>query len=247
MPLLTYTELMLPLLVFAGAALQLAGGMGFGVVVGPTLVATIGATSGIQAAIILNIGVAMFGWLAGRKTVRYDILRPMAPGLILGVLGGVTATIFMPEWLVKASLCISLACICFMPESSAQTTSTGLTKLSLASGTMGGALAIPGPAAAVYLRSVLPSTKEMRSSMMPLLTLAYLFTGLVLLFTQGIAQSALSVSVVTMPAAAAGICAGIFAAKRVPEKTLKRLTQIILLATLASLSVTTVRDISAFF
>lgn len=244
---LALSELLLPLLVFSGAALQVAGGMGFGVVAGPILVATVGATAGIQAAVILNIGVALFGWILGKKYVRYDILIPMVPGLVIGILIGVASAALVPEWIIKAGLCISLGFICFLPTRSEHPNDSQPFRLSLTSGTMGGALAIPGPAAAVYLRHAIPSTVEMRSSMMPLLTFSYIVTGFALLFTQGLNQNALAICISNGPIAIAGIIAGLFAANRLSDLTLRRLTQLILYATLANLTFTTIQDLLVQF
>ncbi len=247
MSLLTLTEFLLPAMVFAGAALQIAGGLGFGVVAGPALVACLGPTSGIQASIILNIGVAIFGWLAGRKDVRYDAIRPMVPGILIGTLSGLTATLLTPEWLIKIVMCGSLGWICLLPhirQNPCPPEAKETFKFSVTSGIMGGALAIPGPAAAVYLRKVITSPKALRNSMMPLLTFAYILTGFILFTSQGITEEALSTSFKTFPAAIAGLITGTLIVTRISEATLERVTQVILLATFTSLAIITTGDIA---
>lgn len=245
---LTLVEILLPLALFTAASVQAAGGMGFGLIAGPVMIATLGSSVGIQAAVMLNLLVAlvacMVASMAGRN-VRFDLLLPMVPGVVVGMLGGLIASLLVPELMMKTVLCLTLAWICLPAKSTSEEVKPHALRFAITSGVMGGALAIPGPAAAIYLRSVISNTQAFRSSMMPLLVFVYLGTGMGIFFTQGIDPTAIQVSLSSGPAAIAGLLFGMLVSRWISDGSLKRLTQGILIATLLSLVVTTTKDLLA--
>ena len=241
---LTLVEILLPLVLFIAASVQAAGGMGFGLIAGPVMIATLGSSVGIQAAVILNLLVALVACMVGRN-IRFDILLPMIPGVLMGMLVGLVASLIVPELAMKTILCLTLGWICLPARRTGEEVKLHTLKFAMTSGVMGGALAIPGPAAAIYLRSVISNTQAFRSSMMPLLVFVYLGTGVGIFFTQGIDAAAIEVSLTSGPAAIAGLLFGILVSRWISDEALKRLTQGILIATFLSLVMTTTKDLIA--
>jgi uncharacterized membrane protein YfcA len=219
---------------FTAASVQAAGGMGFGLIAGPVMIATLGSSVGIQAAVMLNLMVALVACMVGRN-IRFDLLLPMVPGVLMGMLVGLVASLIVPELAMKTILCLTLGWICLPARRTGEEVKLHTLKFAMTSGVMGGALAIPGPAAAIYLRSVISNTQAFRSSMMPLLVFVYL----------GIDAAAIEVSLTSGPAAIAGLLFGILVSRWISDEALKRLTQGILIATLLSLVITTTKDLIA--
>jgi|GEM_PF-5619481 len=237
-----YVEILVPIALFSAAALQAAGGMGFGLVASPLLVTLLGSIAGIQAAIILNLIVAAILWVLGHKEIKYQLLIPMIPGLVVGMLIGVLTVIVMPQWLLKMALCIALGWVCFAPIAADQPRKKMLHKFSFTAGIMGGALAIPGPAAAAYLQSVTSKAHTVRSSMMPLLVFVYLGIGIGLFIINGIDNVAITAAKNATLIVVLGLLVGFLASNYLSNDTLKRLAKVIMVSTLICLIATTTSD-----
>jgi len=228
---------------FAAAAFQSASGLGFGLIAGPVLVATLGLSTGLQVAVLLNLLVAAGAWGLGHKAVRYDLLYPMAPGVMFGLAVGCGVSLMMPEWAMKAAMCLALGWVWFSRQPQTECTRAETFRLSAVAGAMGGALGIPGPAAAVHLRRQAPDVRAFRSSMMPLLAAVYLAAGLGRYAAKGIDPAALYAVLTDGPAVVAGLVCGVFATRSAPERVLHLLGRAILMATFAAILGTTIMDI----
>jgi len=228
---------------FAAAAFQSASGLGFGLVAGPILVATLGVSMGLQVAVLLNLLVATAAWGLGRKDVRYDLLYPMAPGVICGLAGGFGISLVMPDWAMKAAMCVALSWVWLARQRQTQCTRVETFRLSAIAGAMGGALGIPGPAAAVHLRRQAPDVRAFRSSMMPLLAAIYLVSGFGVYAAKGIDPSVLNAVLTDGPAVVAGLGFGVFATRSASERVLHWLARAILMGTFAAILGTTLIDI----
>lgn len=242
---LLLSDLLLPVVLFTAALAQAAGGIGFGLIAGPALVLVLGGTAGMQATIMLNLLVALFTWIACRKDVRYDHVLPMAPGLLLGISLGLGVAVLAPEWTVKITLCFVLAWICFGAKQVSNAMTSSTLRFSLLSGVMAGSIAIPGPAAAIYLSGVTNNARAARSAMMPLLFFTYAVTGLGVASIQGINEQAISVSASYAAMVVAGILPGLWLSRWLSERTLRHITQSLLVGTLCALMYTTTGDVAA--
>lgn len=232
----TTLDLLLPVALFAAAAVQAAGGLGFGLVAGPVLVAALGLPAGFQAAILLNLLAALTGWALSRREARYDLLRPMAPGVAIGVGVGLVAATLFPEWLLKVAMCMALGWVWLAPATAATPAPGSTFRLAAMSGAMGGALAIPGPAAAVHLRRVSNDARTFRGSMMPLLFVVYLGVGAGMVALRSIEPTAIATSFAYLPAVFAGLVVGRAVSRRVSEPVLELLTRALLALTFAALA-----------
>jgi uncharacterized membrane protein YfcA len=241
-----FTDLLLPLVLFTAALAQAAGGMGFGLIAGPVLVLALGGAAGIQATIMLNLAVALVTWLVCHKEVKYTQILPMAPGLLAGIGCGLGLSLLAPELAIKIALCIILAWICFITTQGIQKAGSSRVKFSLLSGVMAGSLAIPGPAAAVYLRGISQTAGAARSAMMPLLFFTYAVAGVGVVSLHGLNGKALEMSTSYGPIAIAGVLAGLCLSQCLSERTLGRITQGLLFGTLLTLIYTTTGDLSKF-
>ena len=118
-------------------------------------------------------------------------------------------------------------------------------RFSLLSGVMAGSIAIPGPAAAIYLSGVTNNARAARSAMMPLLFFTYAVTGLGVASIQGINEQAVSVSASYAAMVVAGILPGLWLSRWLSERTLRHITQSLLVGTLCALMYTTTGDVAA--
>ncbi|MFT6372655.1 MAG: putative membrane protein YfcA [Gammaproteobacteria bacterium] len=241
-----FIDLLLPLVLFTAALVQAAGGMGFGLIAGPGLVLALGGAAGIQATIMLNLIVALVTWLACHQEVRYAHVLPMVPGLLAGIGCGLGLSLVVPELAIKIALCIVLGWICFINTWVVQKAGSSLVKFSLLSGVMAGCLAIPGPAASVYLRGISQTAGAARSAMMPLLFFTYAVAGVGVVALHGLNEKALEMSTSYGPIATAGVFAGLWLSRWLSERTLSRITQGLLFGTFLTLTYATTVELFKF-
>lgn len=245
MSLLESPDVLIMIVIFLAALIQAAGGMGFGLIAAPVLVAALGPTAGIQAAILLNILVALVAWGIGRKEVRYDLLMPMMPGALAGLFIGMAISLLVPAMMIKVALCAALVGLCFLPQKRREEARSRDQSLPVLSGIMGAALAMPGPAAAVYLRGRTETARSFRSSMMPVLSVIYLGAALGGLSVRGLEPAAINAFALDSQSAIAGLMAGLLVSKRLSEQLMVSLTKVLLLATASILVCTTASDLLA--
>lgn len=227
--------------IFVAAMFQTATGIGFALIAGPFLLMYLQDGSAIQISVLLNLLMSVVLAPTMIKHVHWPSLRHLAVGLVGGLPVGIALFIWADLTLLKlgAAAFIALALIPFLRPPVVQSIHDR-SGAGIASGFVAGVMtsfaAMPGPAASYYLTGLQNLPRDVaRSTIYGYFVLAY-GAALVLHTTlTGVADKTLVTSAWFMPAAAAGMLAGIPLARRLSQKWFRLAVAATLLLTAVTL------------
>lgn len=210
--------------IFVAAMFQTATGIGFALIAGPFLLMYMHDGSAIQISVLLNLLMSVVLAPTMVKHVHWPSLRHLALGLVGGLPVGIALFIWADLTLLKlgAAAFIALALIPFLRPPAVQDaddrSAPGIAS-GVVAGVMTGFAAMPGPAASYYLTGLQNLPRDVtRSTIYAYFVLAYgAALGLHTTLT-GLEDRTIVTSGWFMPAAAAGMVAGIPLARRLSQK-----------------------------
>lgn len=236
---LTLTALALAsLVVCAGTALQVATGVGLGLLAGPVLILSLDSGTAIFVAIILNLLVS----LALLPREKGDIYWPPLRLLLTGTLAGVPL-----GWLVlqqidasvlklfTGAVVLAAAIQLLLPRRAAAAGGRKTLHLrTLAgggfSGFMSGCLAIPGPVAMWTLLQQNLAPAQVRATLRAIFVFSYSAAFLVHIGLGGATAAGWSTVAALGPALALGVALGVAVKRHVAEAALHAALRLLLLA-----------------
>lgn len=228
--------------VFVAATVQGATGMGFGLLAAPVLLLLTDRPSSVQTAMILSGLVAVAAVWFVRRNVRFDQALPLLAGIVVGAPVGAWIFLSAGNVMVKiiAATAVGISLYLFLNPMKRSETAKGLTPidggLSLASGVMGGALAIPGPAAAALFARHGYSAANQHATLLAFFIPAYAGAAIAqALVGGGLDPLALQDTINLAPVVAAGAITGVLAGKFIPAIWWRRAVIAILITTIAAL------------
>lgn len=232
--------------VFAAATLQAATGIGFGIIAGPLLLATLNDGSAVQISIILNLMIATL--LAPTVWQHFDsnVLPKLVLGLLIGSpLGLVIFTALDIVYLKALAGIFVLLALFFLlfgnrlalgdvhqNPAAAEQISIGAI-----AGIMGGSLAMPGPIPAAWLSARGFGKVVTRATILVMFIFAYLVALLLQVALVGINKDTLLYSAELAVPTAIGIVAGRYLSHRISEAVFRNIVIVVLIATSVTLLV----------
>ena len=229
------------LVVCAGTALQVATGVGLGLLAGPVLILSLPVESAIFVAIILNLSVSLLLLPQERGEISWPPLRLLLFGTLVGVplgwlvlqaLDAMTLKIFTGVVVLVAAVQLLLTRRKALGKDSARL----LTLVGGGfSGFMSGCLAIPGPVAMWTLLQGGIAPAVVRATLRALFIFSYGLAFLVHIGFSGASPTSWRAVATLIPALAVGIVLGIFVKRYVKEANLQIALRLLLLAMGSSL------------
>jgi uncharacterized protein len=193
------------LLVFAGALIQVAVGIGFSVIVAPAFIVAVGAKSAVPILLVMNLAVSIIA-LAGTRRDDWDGLRKALPavtvGLVLGAL--VLPRLSSSSIGLLVGVLLIVGAVPFRPAKLSDALATGAPVLA---GLATVLTATPGPLTALgFIWRGLPANK-IRSAVQPFAAICYATA----LAFHGSAALAAAHTIIEMPTIAVALVAGCIA------------------------------------
>ncbi|MBB3189659.1 sulfite exporter TauE/SafE family protein [Halomonas cerina] len=228
------------LIIFFASTLQAATGFGFSVLATPLLFLIFEPHQAIQINIIISLIISLILYPELKKTVDKHLLYNLAKGAIIGTPIGVVLILFLSETMLKifaGIVILSLTFVVLLRFSIQQKGSRDIIS-GLSSGALTTSLGMPGPPLLLYFSSTNLDKHTLRSTTLIYFLFIY-FLGLIAhVFTIGSSWNTWLIAAALTPMAFAGIFAGRTAFRMISQKTFRIINISILLATGASLIVT---------
>ncbi len=240
------------LVVCAGTALQVATGVGLGLLAGPVLILSLPSETAIFVAIILNLLVSLALLPQEKGDISWPPLRLILVGTLVGVplgwlvLRQIDATTLK---LFTGVVVLAAAIQLLLPRRAATGGGKAARLRTLVgggfSGFMGGCLAIPGPVAmwALLQQDMAPS--QVRATLRATFVFSYGAAFLVHFGLGGETAAGWSTVAALVPALAAGVGLGIVVKRHVGDATLHTALRVLLLVMGLSLLWKGISDVTA--
>lgn len=232
--------------VFAAATLQSATGIGFGVIAGPLLLATLNDGSAIQISIILNLLIATLLAPTLWRQIDSRVLSKLVPGLLigspLGLLIFTTLDIVYLKALASAFVLLALFFLLFgnrraIDNPDTKPSSAEQAAIGIIAGIMGGSLAMPGPVPAAWMSARGFGKVATRATILIMFIFAYLAALLLQVFMVGISMTTVLFSAELAIPTVVGILAGRYLSHRISEAVFRNTIIVVLIATTVTLLV----------
>ncbi len=241
------------LVVCAGTALQVATGVGLGLLAGPVLILSLQSETAIFVAIILNLLVSFALLPQERGEISWPPLRLLVLGTLFGVpLGWLVLRQIDATTLKLFAGVVVLAAVVQLLLLRRQAAPGGARRARLVtlvgggiSGFMSGCLAIPGPVAMWTLlqQNIAPSV--VRATLRALFVFSYGAAFVVHVGLGGDSGASWRTVAALVPALAVGVALGVVVKRKVREATLHVALRLLLLAMGLSLLGKGILDVSA--
>ena len=237
-------------LILLGSALQVATGVGLGLIAGPSLLYFLDSISAVQTAIILNLVLTLFLLPSERNSISRPPLLHLSFWSCLGLPFGF-ALLFLLELsslklLGAAVILLAVVQLKFFPaKSSDGTDGPWMIRVGGSiSGAMTGALAIPGPVALWALLSSGTDAVTTRATLRAYFIIAYSMAFLLHLGFVGSGRQTWGMSGVLVPAVIGGIIAGLYGRRYLDPEQLRRVLEIVLVIMGFSLLIKGILDVT---
>ena len=228
------------LVVFAGAFLQSATGIGFALVAGPVILILVDGHTAVQVTMALSLTVC----LVLAPTLMTQVDRPMLKRLLIGTVIGLPIGVLV-FWTVSLLILKVLAmfAVAFMAwialrglapgEDSTNPTSGRTTDILIGvlSGAMNTALAMPGPAAAARLTALAMPKLAVRATVLLLMVISYIAALAAQAGFVGIDGETMETAAWLLPATLVGLFAGKLAVTWISEIAFRRIIAVVLVVT----------------
>lgn len=222
-------------LIMIGSALQVASGVGLGLIAGPSLLYFLDSISAVQTAIILNLVLTLFLLPTEIKSVNHKLLLNLSFWACLGLPFGFSLLFLLEISTLKLLgamiILLSVIQLKFFPAKQAfDHAGPWLIRLGgVVSGVMTGALAIPGPVALWALLSSGTDALVTRATLRAYFVIAYMLAFALHLGTAGWGVATGTMSLTLLPAVIGGIVAGFSCRRYMDAGQLRRLLEIVLI------------------
>lgn len=229
--------------VFGASLLQAATGIGYGVIAGPVFLILLNGSEAFQISIVHNLLIAMA--LAPRlwRQMDRDLLRHFMIASMIGLpigfwfltIAGVTTLKLLAAGAIAITLFLATRPLRQQTNQFNRPNRRETTAIGLASGLMGGALAMPGPLAAAWMSRRGWGKATIRSTVLVFFVFAYGVALLLQILFAGISDDTWRLTLTLTPALAAGILVGNVLARLICENRFRQILQFVLAATIAGL------------
>ena len=237
-------------LILLGSALQVATGVGLGLIAGPSLLYFLDSISAVQTAIILNLVLTVFLLPSERNAISRPPLLHLSIWSCLGLPFGF-ALLFVLELstlklLGAAVILLAVVQLKFFPaKASSRTGGPWMIRVGGSlSGAMTGALAIPGPVALWALLSSGTNALTTRATLRAYFIIAYSLAFLLHLGFVGNGRQTWGMSGILVPAVIGGIIAGLYGRRYLEPDQLRRVLEIVLVIMGLSLLLKGILDVT---
>ena len=236
----------LHLVVLTAAFLQAVTGIGFALIAGPVILLAMNDGSAFQVTAILSFLIAIV--LAPRiwRFANRDAFKALSVGAALGLIPGIVlyATVGTSFLKIGAGLVLAALCVQFFfgvgTPNRKRPVSSGI---GFVSGCLGGALAMPGPTAAIGLARAGADKVVSRATILTFFVLVYPFIFLGQSLAAGLTQDTMMATALFVPATLAGTLAGRWAEPHVNETHYRRVVLFFLVVIAGSLLFTGFRAV----
>lgn len=239
--------------VFIGSALQVATGIGLGLIAAPAILFVLDGPAAVQVAIILNLVLTALMLPSERTQVSVDRLYAISKWALIGIPVGGLLLMMMGNTSLKlvcgAVVLLALVQLRFfpLPVLDAPRQQRWLNRIGGAvSGGMTGALAAPGPIALWALLSSGLDTLSVRATLRAYFLFAYVVAFAVSLVLIGSSARIWETSIALLPAVVVGIGAGMMGRRSLRPAALRTILELVLLAMGLSMIVRGLADASGF-
>lgn len=239
--------------VFIGSALQVATGVGLGLIAAPAMLFVLDGPAAVQTAIILNLTLTALllpfelGYVAFSRLFaisRWALLGVPIGGLLLMAVGNTSLKLICGVVVVLAVIQLRFFPLPLLQSPVQQ---RWLNRIGgTVSGGMTGALAAPGPVALWALLSSGLDASSVRATLRAYFLFAYIVAFAVSLALVGSHFRIWATSLVLLPAVVLGIGAGILGRRSLGTAALRTILEIVLLAMGLSLLVKGLSDAGGF-
>ncbi|MYA96319.1 MAG: sulfite exporter TauE/SafE family protein [Nitrospinae bacterium] len=236
---------------FSVAMLQSATGFGFGMIVGPMLLAFLDITDAVQSTGILTFGIVVVLAPSLARDCDRKTLVLLSAGTALGLPLGYILQVSVSKVMIHSLAVFVVAFVLvglFRPRRSPAKPFGSRSKpwpgvgAGVLSGVMSTALAMPGPPAVGYLfRSGLAKI-PIRATLVVLMIGSYAGMIGVHLFGQAISRTVIDQTIRLAPATLSGLIAGHFLASRISKRIFYLLTVLLLSGAFLSLAAAILRS-----
>ncbi|MCP4934005.1 MAG: sulfite exporter TauE/SafE family protein [bacterium] len=237
-------------LILLGSTLQVATGVGLGLIAGPSLLYFLDSISAVQTAIILNLVLTLFLLPSEKNAISHSPLLHLSIWFCLGLPLGFALLFLLEISTLKligaAVILLSVVQLKFFPaKASKGTDGSWMIRVGGSlSGAMTGALAIPGPVALWALLSSGLDTVMTRATLRAYFVIAYTLTFLLHLGFIGSGQQTWGMSGILVPAVIGGIIAGKYGRRYLEPDQLRHILEIVLVIMGLSLLIKGVLDVT---
>jgi len=223
------------IVVIAGAAAQSIVGIGFGVIVGPTLLLALGASGAIQVSIALSFLVAITIAPKVYKQVDNRLLGPLIMGALPGTLIGGAISVALDHAALKIlgalvvfAMAITATGIFHRVARPSSSPKKQRISVGAISGVLNTTLAMPGPAIAAYAAWVGLNKETTRATTLATFVLAYPIAFALQVITKGLSPALETVALPLIIPTLVGTVLGIVLSRYVPQKMFNNLITIFL-------------------
>ncbi len=236
-------------LILLGSALQVATGVGLGLIAGPSLLYFLDSISAVQTAIVLNLILTLFLLPSEVKSISQKPLFGLSMWAGLGLPLGFGLLFLLDTSTLKLLgalvILLSVVQLKFFPVKPIRNGNTSWTfRLGgVLSGLMTGALAIPGPVALWALLSSGTSAIITRATLRAYFVIAYTLALVLHLGFAGSGRETMTISIILLPALICGIAAGLVWRRTLEADFLHRILEIVLIVMGVSLLVKGILDV----
>ncbi len=236
-------------LILLGSALQVATGVGLGLIAGPSLLYFLDSISAVQTAIVLNLILTLFLLPSEIKSISQKPLFGLSIWACLGLPLGFGLLFLLDVSTLKligaTVILLSVAQLKFFPVKPISTGNASWTfRLGgIVSGLMTGAFAIPGPVALWALLSSGTNVLITRATLRAYFVIAYTLALALHLGFAGGGRETLTASIILLPALICGIAAGLFWRRNLETEFLHRILEVVLVIMGISLLVKGILDV----
>ena len=239
--------------VLIGSALQVATGVGLGLIAAPAMLFVLDGPAAVQTAIILNLTLTALllpfelGYVAYSRLFaisRWALIGIPVGGLLLLAIGNTSLKLVCGTVVVLAVIQLRFFPLPLLqtPEQQRWLNRVG----GAVSGGMTGALAAPGPVALWALLSSGLDASSVRATLRAYFLFAYIVAFVVSLALIGSSFRIWATSLVLLPAVVLGIGAGLAGRRSLTTTALRGILELVLLAMGVSLLVKGVSDAGGF-
>lgn len=233
------TWVFLFLATFFASVIQSATGFGFALIAVPAFLLLLNSADAIQMVIIISVVMSIVHWVKLRNMTPYNFLKWLILGALVGFPVGILAYKTLDLEAIKILVAIFIIIISLQNgwnliqnKQNKQKHHKGLLAvIGVVSGTLGAAMAMPGPILMLYLSRTSFNKNEIRAAMITFFIFAYSGALLLQVSMVGIDKQTWITSGILVPAALLGVYGGHQLSKIIDEKLFKGLVLLILILT----------------
>lgn len=236
---------------FFAALVQTTTGLGYGMIIAPTLLAFHEPIDAIQITGALTLLVVVALTPFNRRYILGRQLKKLSLGSAAGLIVGSLVLKFVPLSSVRFATLLVLIYSSYSylksllpvktryPHTADTQAPAGGLRYGFASGVMGATLAMPGPMALIYLKHQQLAPNHVRATVFALMVGSYAGMLAISYFINGISTATVNGIVIYLPSTFTGLLVGFYLSRRMPAKLFDALTAMLMVAVIAMLAAKT--------